>query len=389
MKKVIKSFCIMLAMITFSQAASMAQSKHRIPSIGENIVFSPVAKEKRIIHTGYDCFYSEDLVYKGGFKFKKNYRFRKNEEQLTPLSEIEDYTFLVRDVKTIVHANKLQLLIYLTRSGDEEKVILNLPLEGNSKNNFLTNVLLDINQYSNVVRVSVPYINADSLRMYKECYIQKEVMLYNKQVENGRQLEWGYLNNIAKINGKDRKVSKETVYRLVDIGFASYSKKTFREEPTAKLESENGEILYIPLTYYPSENSNEMCYPFSSLFITKEELERIEYEKEIEKSQKINKLKEEFGEQYGAILQGYNDKDLDRFRKLRTKYGNQNALSILHGRFYIGWTKDMVIESIGKPNDINRSVGSWGVHEQWVYGTDISHTKYLYFENGKLTSFQE
>jgi hypothetical protein len=131
-----------------------------------------------------------------------------------------------------------------------------------------------------------------------------------------------------------------------------------------------------------------MCYPFSSLFITKEELERIEYEKEIEKSQKINKLKEEFGEQYGAILQGYNDKDLDRFRKLRTKYGNPNALSILHGRFYIGWTKDMVIESIGKPNDINRSVGSWGVHEQWVYGTDISHTKYLYFENGILKSYQ-
>ena len=47
-------------------------------------------------------------------------------------------------------------------------------------------------------------------------------------------------------------------------------------------------------------------------------------------------------------------------------------------------TPRMVIESIGSPNDINKSTGSWGVHEQWVY-----RNKYLYFENGKLTSWQE
>jgi len=45
----------------------------------------------------------------------------------------------------------------------------------------------------------------------------------------------------------------------------------------------------------------------------------------------------------------------------------------------------MARESLGRPNDINKSTGSWGVHEQWVYDTkDL----YLYFENGKLTSFQ-
>ena len=39
----------------------------------------------------------------------------------------------------------------------------------------------------------------------------------------------------------------------------------------------------------------------------------------------------------------------------------------------------------GPPNDINRTVGKWGVHEQWVYGNGV----YLYFENGILTSFQD
>jgi hypothetical protein len=39
--------------------------------------------------------------------------------------------------------------------------------------------------------------------------------------------------------------------------------------------------------------------------------------------------------------------------------------------------------SIGKPEDINKSEGSYGTNEQWVY-----KNRYVYFENGKLTSWQ-
>jgi len=41
--------------------------------------------------------------------------------------------------------------------------------------------------------------------------------------------------------------------------------------------------------------------------------------------------------------------------------------------------------------DINRSVGAWGVHEQWVYrATPITlGIYYLYFQNGVLTSWQQ
>jgi hypothetical protein len=52
-------------------------------------------------------------------------------------------------------------------------------------------------------------------------------------------------------------------------------------------------------------------------------------------------------------------------------------------------TKDEVVASWGNPYDINRTVGSWGVHEQWVYGENISNRKYYYFENGVLTSWQD
>lgn len=49
----------------------------------------------------------------------------------------------------------------------------------------------------------------------------------------------------------------------------------------------------------------------------------------------------------------------------------------------IGMTPEQAILSWGKPKKINKSVGSWGVNEQWVYGD-----QYIYFENGKLSSFQ-
>jgi len=46
-------------------------------------------------------------------------------------------------------------------------------------------------------------------------------------------------------------------------------------------------------------------------------------------------------------------------------------------------TRKQASLSWGEPDKINKSVGSWGVKEQWVYGN-----QYLYFTNGKLDSFQ-
>lgn len=61
------------------------------------------------------------------------------------------------------------------------------------------------------------------------------------------------------------------------------------------------------------------------------------------------------------------------------------AATIIEGGWRRGMTREEVVASIGRPNDINTSVGSWGKHEQWVYGKS---SFYLYFENGILTSWQ-
>ena len=67
------------------------------------------------------------------------------------------------------------------------------------------------------------------------------------------------------------------------------------------------------------------------------------------------------------------------------KYGKKNALLILDNKVQIGFTKQMCIEAWGEPYDINRTITSWGVHEQWVYGIG----SYLYFEDNILTAIQD
>ena len=76
-------------------------------------------------------------------------------------------------------------------------------------------------------------------------------------------------------------------------------------------------------------------------------------------------------------------KKAKRKAELTKKFGATNASLILQGKVRIGMTKAMCEESWGKPDDINRSIGSWGTHEQWVYGSS-----YLYFEGNKLTAIQ-
>lgn len=52
---------------------------------------------------------------------------------------------------------------------------------------------------------------------------------------------------------------------------------------------------------------------------------------------------------------------------------------------YVGMSMEAFTQYIrSKPDRVNVSVGSWGRHEQWVYSNLI----YLYFENGKLGSWQ-
>jgi len=49
----------------------------------------------------------------------------------------------------------------------------------------------------------------------------------------------------------------------------------------------------------------------------------------------------------------------------------------------IGMTADQVIQSVGKPQSVNRTTTAAGVNEQWVYGGG-----YVYLDNGVVTAVQ-
>lgn len=57
----------------------------------------------------------------------------------------------------------------------------------------------------------------------------------------------------------------------------------------------------------------------------------------------------------------------------------------------VGMTENALIASWGRPEDINRTVGSYGVQKQYVYGriSEYSSRKYVYVEDGLVTSWQD
>ena len=75
----------------------------------------------------------------------------------------------------------------------------------------------------------------------------------------------------------------------------------------------------------------------------------------------------------------------EKKRRLSLLYGETIVDRIVDGKIWIGMTKEMALESWGKPANINRTVNAYVTHEQWVYGL---HT-YLYFDNNCLTSWQD
>ena len=66
------------------------------------------------------------------------------------------------------------------------------------------------------------------------------------------------------------------------------------------------------------------------------------------------------------------------------KYGPVNGEKVAKGLIWIGMTEAMLIDSWGRPDDINTTVTRYGTSKQFVYGLG----RYVYVENGKVDSWQ-
>lgn len=94
----------------------------------------------------------------------------------------------------------------------------------------------------------------------------------------------------------------------------------------------------------------------------------------------------------GIILPGEVDQHRKRIESIKNSSWSDEIKDLcVKQKISLGMTKEQVIASWGKPNDINRTVTMRGVSEQWVYGSYGSYAKHklLYFEDNKLTAWQD
>jgi hypothetical protein len=75
-------------------------------------------------------------------------------------------------------------------------------------------------------------------------------------------------------------------------------------------------------------------------------------------------------------------------KDLEDRFGKEFAMAILDHRVAIGMPREAVLESWGRPSDINRTITESVTSEQWVYGT-IPNAKFVYLEDGLVTSLQD
>lgn len=80
-----------------------------------------------------------------------------------------------------------------------------------------------------------------------------------------------------------------------------------------------------------------------------------------------------------------------RYLRDNTNYNEETINAIVEGKVFKGMTLEQALYSWGRPYDIDKKEGSWGVYERWIY--DISTVgaprHYLYFENGRLVKWEE
>lgn len=205
--------------------------------------------------------------------------------------------------------------------------------------------------------------------------------------------------NNQRVKDNSLYVLSEGIYKCLE--FVIYEKPWDTEEVYAVLEDSLGTIFRVPATSIFSgtkKHSNyyykdHLCKNFQDYFMLvdeayafKQEQRNLAIQKEKEEKERYASWIKKYGATYAEFINGLTTMQKEKFERLVPKYGKATAKMMVEGKVRIGWSKQMCRESWGEPDDINRTTGSWGTHEQWVYGE--YDCDYLYFENGVLTSIQ-
>ena len=125
--------------------------------------------------------------------------------------------------------------------------------------------------------------------------------------------------------------------------------------------------MFIKYHFIIAEDGISYTFSITPNTLGKEEEQRIKEEERVK--QNAERVKQE----------------RENHERLVRLYGQKNADMIERGVVVIGFTKAMCKEAWGSPSSVNTTENKYGIHEQWVYGGG----RYLYFDNGILTTIQK
>ncbi len=332
-------------------------------------------KRKRVRPKDYKVIHNKTKKYKPSFYKDKKIQacgidaynvdansYYKRSGYFTSSKNIEGKTFKILDVKIFRYKNIYAGIHYKTlkfKLLSQEKDTLNWYVHYDEKDIFGIDkkYALPVVIKGFIDKLKIKYIGREFFYTDNNFYHKKELVAY-------------------KENGEKIKIKIDSKLKCLDVIYAG--KEDEYLVPSFVFEDENKQKIIIPISRYPRNfdykvkdiyNSFSLNWAFlDELVLTPAEV--IFAEKEMKKKAD-EKRKIEEKKQFAL-----------RRKKLIKKYGNYNADLILQGKVQIGMTKKMCIEAWGEPDDINKTSGSWGVHEQWIYNL----SSFLYFENGVLRS---
>ena len=347
----------------------------------------------------YDDFKMKEQSLKNIFYSVNKYPF--NESQFGTCMEVK---FVECDLSPYAHP----FVVCTYRNLKDEEIIVNVPLTFMAGNTPFFNSKETSNYlFENFYTLKEQEIN--SMFSKKNClWVVRKFS--GKDVYYGANNQYNYegaddvsslynASNNQRVKDNSLYVLSEGIYKCLE--FIIYKKPWDTEEVYAVLEDSLGTKFRVPATSIFSGTKkhrdyfykDHQCKNFQDYFMLvdeayafKQEQRNLAIQKEKEEKERYASWVKKYGRTYAEFINGLTTMQKEKFERLVPKYGKATAKMMVEGKVRIGWSKQMCRESWGEPDDINRTTGSWGTHEQWVYG-DI-YCDYLYFENGVLTSIQ-
>ncbi len=145
----------------------------------------------------------------------------------------------------------------------------------------------------------------------------------------------------------------------------------------------------VEKNYHKVKARGEVVFVYETSFIDIDK--NLDREWQIQTDEEAKLHKERIRLQDEQIAKTLKEREAEKARtikarndRIRIKYGESVLNRLLKEGLYIGMPENLVMEYLGQPKKVNRTVTASGEKEQWVY-----ESRYCYIENGKLTAWQE